>query len=74
MDRSTIGKESGGRVAEGRKWRNGIHQAVEVREGVAVSPVTTHCARITVQELFGLYDRISGMTGTATSAACEKRR
>ncbi len=60
-----------GRVAEGRKWRNGIHQAVEVREGVAVSPVTTHCARITVQELFGLYDRISGMTGTATSAACE---
>jgi preprotein translocase subunit SecA len=60
-----------GRIAEGRKWRNGVHQAVEAREGVDVSPLTAHCARITVQELFGLYDRISGMTGTATSAACE---
>jgi len=60
-----------GRIAEGRKWRNGTHQAVEAREGVTVSPLTTHCARITVQELFGLYDRISGMTGTAISAACE---
>lgn len=60
-----------GRVAEGRKWRNGMHQAVEAREGVAVSPLTTHCARITVQELFGLYDRISGMTGTGSSAAYE---
>jgi preprotein translocase subunit SecA len=60
-----------GRIAEGRKWRNGVHQAVEAREGVAITPQTLHCARITVQELFSLYDRISGMTGTASSAAYE---
>lgn len=60
-----------GRISEGRKWQNGIHQAVEAREGVDVSPLTAHCARISVQELFGLYDRVSGMTGTASSAACE---
>lgn len=60
-----------GRIAEGRRWRNGVHQAVEAREGVAISPRTQHSARITVQELFGLYDRCSGMTGTAMSAASE---
>lgn len=60
-----------GRIADGRRWRNGVHQAVEAREGVAISPRTQHSARITVQELFGLYDRCSGMTGTAMSAASE---
>lgn len=60
-----------GRIAEGRKWRNGVHQAVEASERVEVTPVTTHCARITVQELIGQYERVSGMTGTAASAACE---
>ena len=63
--------EYSGRIAEGRKWRNGVHQAVEARELVEVSPLTTHSARITVQELFGQYDRISGMTGTAATAAHE---
>jgi preprotein translocase subunit SecA len=63
--------EYSGRIAEGRKWRNGIHQAVEAREKVEVTPLTTHSARITVQELFGQYDRISGMTGTAATAAHE---
>lgn len=63
--------EYSGRIAEGRKWRNGIHQAVEAREQVEISPLTTHSARITVQELFGQYDRISGMTGTAATAAHE---
>lgn len=60
-----------GRIADGRRWRNGVHQAVEAREGVAITPRTQHCARITVQELFSLYDRCSGMTGTASSAARE---
>jgi len=60
-----------GRIADGRRWRNGVHQAVEAREGVAVSPSTQHSARITVQELFALYERCSGMTGTAVSAARE---
>lgn len=60
-----------GRVARGRKWRNGVHQAVEAREALPITPLTVHTARITVQELFGLYDRVSGMTGTASSAAHE---
>jgi preprotein translocase subunit SecA len=63
--------EYSGRIAEGRKWRNGVHQAVEAREMIEITPLTTHSARITVQELFGQYDRISGMTGTAASAAHE---
>ncbi len=60
-----------GRVADGRRWRNGVHQAVESREGVAISPRMQHSARITVQQLFGLYARCSGMTGTAVTAARE---
>jgi preprotein translocase subunit SecA len=69
--RVCIVDEYSGRIAEGRKWRNGVHQAVEAREMVEVTPITTHSARITVQELFGQYDRISGMTGTAATAAHE---
>lgn len=60
-----------GRIADGRRWRNGVHQAVEAREGVAISPRMQHSARITVQQLFGLYARCSGMTGTAVTAARE---
>ena len=60
-----------GRIAEGRKWRNGVHQAVEAREKVEITPVTSHSARITIQELFAQYDRVSGMTGTAATAAHE---
>lgn len=60
-----------GRVARGRKWRNGVHQAVEAREQLPITPLTVHTARIAIPELFGLYDRFSGMTGTARSAAHE---
>ncbi len=60
-----------GRIAEGRKWRNGIHQAVEAREQLKLSPFTQHAARITVQELVSQYDRFSGMTGSAQSASLE---
>ena len=63
--------EYSGRIAEGRRWRNGVHQAVEARELLNITPLTTHSARITVQELFAQYDRISGMTGTAATAAHE---
>lgn len=63
--------EYSGRIAEGRKWRNGVHQAVEAREHIEITPTTVHSARITVQELFARYNRISGMTGTATPAAHE---
>ena len=63
-----------GRLAEGRKWRGGIHQAVEAKEGLKLSGITGHAAQITLQEFFTHYDRLAGMTGTARSAAPEVRK
>lgn len=63
-----------GRLAEGRKWRDGIHQAVEAKEGVEVTVPTGQAARITVQDLFLRYRHLAGMTGTAATSARELRR
>ena len=63
-----------GRLAEGRKWRAGIHQAVEAQEGVEITFATNQAARITVQDLFLRYDRLGGMTGTASSSSRELRK
>ncbi|MBI2825165.1 MAG: preprotein translocase subunit SecA [Planctomycetia bacterium] len=63
-----------GRLAEGRKWRAGIHQAVEAKEKVEVTVATGQAARVTVQDFFLRYPRLAGMTGTATSSAGELRR
>lgn len=63
-----------GRLAEGRKWRDGIHQAVEAQAGVEVSVPTGQAARITVQDLFLRYKALAGMTGTAATSAGELRR
>lgn len=63
-----------GRLAEGRKWRSGIHQAVEAQEGVEVTFATNQAARITIQDLFLRYRRLSGMTGTASTSAPELRK
>ncbi|MEM6329180.1 MAG: preprotein translocase subunit SecA [Planctomycetota bacterium] len=60
-----------GRLAEGRKWRAGIHQAIEAKEGVEVTFETSQAARITIQDLFLRYRRLAGMTGTAMSSARE---
>ncbi|WP_231954325.1 preprotein translocase subunit SecA [Pirellulimonas nuda] len=60
-----------GRLAEGRKWRAGIHQAIEAKEGVEVTFETNQAARITIQDLFLRYHRLAGMTGTASSSARE---
>lgn len=60
-----------GRLAEGRKWRAGIHQAIEAKEGVEVTFETAQAARITIQDLFLRYHRLAGMTGTAMSSARE---
>jgi preprotein translocase subunit SecA len=60
-----------GRLAEGRKWRAGIHQAVEAMQGVEVTVETGQAARITVQDYFLLYPHLAGMTGTALSSARE---
>ena len=63
-----------GRLAEGRKWRDGIHQAIEAKEEIDVSVPTGQAARITVQDLFLRYRAIAGMTGTAATSASELRR
>ncbi|MEN1679840.1 MAG: helicase-related protein [Planctomycetota bacterium] len=60
-----------GRLAEGRKWRAGIHQAIEAKEGVEVTFETAQAARITIQDLFLRYHRLAGMTGTAMTSARE---
>jgi preprotein translocase subunit SecA len=63
-----------GRLGEGRKWRDGIHQAVEAKEQVEVTVDTGQAARITVQDFFLRYHRLAGMTGTARSSARELRK
>jgi len=63
-----------GRLAEGRKWRSGIHQAIEAREGLEVSVDSGESARITLQDLFLRYSRLGGMTGTAANSAAELRK
>jgi preprotein translocase subunit SecA len=63
-----------GRIAEGRKWRDGIHQAVEAKEGINVSTGTGQAARVTVQDFFRRYKQLGGMTGTAITSAGELHR
>jgi hypothetical protein len=63
-----------GRLAEGRKWRDGIHQAIEAKEQVEVTVPTGQAARITIQDLFLRYRYLAGMTGTARSSAREFRK
>jgi len=72
-DEVVIVDESTGRLAEGRKWRAGIHQAIEARENVEVTVDTGQAARVTVQDYFMRFQFLGGMTGTARSAARELR-
>ncbi|MCE9544786.1 MAG: preprotein translocase subunit SecA, partial [Planctomycetia bacterium] len=60
-----------GRLAEGRKWRAGLHQAIEAREGVEITFQTNQAARVTIQDFFLLYERLAGMSGTVSSSANE---
>ena len=60
-----------GRLGEGRKWRDGIHQAVEAKEGVEVTVATGQAARITVQDFFLRFEHLGGMTGTAWASKTE---
>jgi preprotein translocase subunit SecA len=60
-----------GRLMEGRQWSDGLHQAVEAKEGVKVKEETQTLATITLQNYFKLYSKISGMTGTALTEAGE---
>ena len=63
-----------GRLAEGRRWRDGMHQAIEAREGVEISVETGDAARVTVQDYFLKYERLGGMTGTAANSDSELRK
>ena len=63
-----------GRMAEGRKWRDGIHQAVEAKQGVEVTVATGQAARVTVQDFFLRFDKLAGMTGTAAASAREMKK
>ena len=60
-----------GRIMEGRRWSEGLHQAVEAKEGVLVREENQTLATITLQNYFRLYEKLSGMTGTADTEAYE---
>ena len=60
-----------GRTMPGRRWSEGLHQAIEAKEGVDIKPENQTMASITFQNYFRLYDKLSGMTGTADTEAFE---
>ncbi len=60
-----------GRMMEGRRYSDGLHQALEAKEGVEVNPENVTLASITFQNYFRLYDKLAGMTGTALTEAAE---
>ncbi len=63
--------EQTGRIMEGRRWSDGLHQAVEAKEHVKVEAATQTYATITLQNYFRMYHKLSGMTGTASTEAGE---
>ena len=63
--------EQTGRIMEGRRWSDGLHQAVEAKEGVKVEAATQTFATITLQNYFRMYHKLAGMTGTAETEAGE---
>jgi preprotein translocase subunit SecA len=73
-DKVVIIDEYTGRRMPDRHWREGLHQAVEAKEGVQVTLAADHAAQITFQSYFRLYKKLSGMTGTAATSWFELRR
>ncbi len=71
---AVIVDEHTGRTMPGRRWSEGLHQAVEAKEGVDIQPESQTLASTTFQNYFRLYDRLSGMTGTADTEAYEFRQ
>ncbi|MBC2651674.1 preprotein translocase subunit SecA [Novosphingobium aerophilum] len=70
-DKIIIIDEFTGRMMDGRRWSNGLHQAVEAKEGVQIEPENQTMASITFQNYFRMYPKLSGMTGTAATEAPE---
>src|SRR5213082_1104320 len=60
-----------GRILEGRRWSEGLHQAVEAKEGVKIKEENQTLATITLQNYFRMYEKLAGMTGTAQTEASE---
>ena len=60
-----------GRILEGRRWSEGLHQAVEAKEGVKIKEENQTLATVTLQNYFRLYEKLAGMTGTASTEAAE---
>jgi preprotein translocase subunit SecA len=63
-----------GRMMPGRQWQDGLHQAIQAKEKLEITLETITAARVTVQDFFKRYNKLAGMTGTATSDAAELRR
>ena len=63
--------ENTGRIMAGRRWSDGLHQAVEAKEGVALEKENKTYATVTIQNYFRMYEKLSGMTGTAETEATE---
>ena len=63
-----------GRLAEGRKWRDGLHQAIEARENIEISFETGEAARVTIQDLMLKYNNLCGMTGTVANSGGELKK
>jgi len=70
-DQVMIIDEFTGRILEGRRWSEGLHQAIEAKEGVHVQEESQTLATITLQNYFRLYNKLGGMTGTALTEATE---
>jgi len=70
-DKIIIVDEYTGRLMHDREWRDGLHQAVEAKEGIEVNPPKDTYARVSFQRFFRMYRRLSGMTGTAAEARQE---
>src|SRR5436853_1371763 len=67
----SIVDEFTGRLMPGRRWSDGLHQAVEAKEGVRIEAENQTLATITFQNYFRMYDKLAGMTGTADTEAAE---
>jgi len=70
-DKVVIIDEFTGRMMDGRRWSDGLHQAVEAKEGVNIEPENQTLASITFQNYFRMYPKLGGMTGTASTEATE---
>ena len=73
-DEVIIVDEHTGRLMEGRRWSEGLHQAIEAKEGAKIQMENQTMATITFQNLFRMYERLSGMTGTADTEAFELQK